>query len=333
MHNVMPSRFSVGVLLALFLNLNPAYANNDAASQTYPKLKTLYSFDLVDSQTGALISVNQLAQKIQHADVVFIGEFHGNQASHLLESELQSALYDLRPNQVLSMEQFNRDHQQAIDRYLDGEIGEKTFINQSDAWSNYSGSYRPLIEFAKQHFLPVIAANAPFQAVRCVGRQGKPYLKKLTAEEKEQIASQPFMSNAAYQKKFAQFQAMAKPHTQNQKAYEAQLLRDNTMAESILQALKANPGAQVIHTNGTFHSESHLGTAALLQQRNPKLKVVVISPITATNPDKPQIQPADLKKGDYVYLIQPLPVDYVQAKNRQAAFAKMFKDAQAKPCR
>lgn len=306
---------------------------DEVSNNVYPPLKTFYSFDLIDSKTGKPLSVKALAQKIQKANVVFIGELHGHQASHLLEAQLQSALYDLRPNQVLSMEQFNRDHQQDIDQYLDGEIGEKTFIKQSEAWSNYSGSYRPLIEFAKRHFLPVIAANAPFQSVRCVGRQGKSYLQKLTPNEKAHIANHPFMSNSAYQQKFAQFQAMAKPHTQNKRGYEAQLLRDNTMAESILQAIKDNPGAQILHTNGTFHSESHLGTVALLQQRDPKLKIIVISPVVTSTPDKPQILPSDLQKGDYVYLIQPLPTDYVQASKRKAAFSKMFKSAKAKTCR
>lgn len=299
----------------------------------YSPLKTFYSFDLIDSKTGKQLSVSELAKTITKADVIFIGELHSHQASHLLEAELQSALYDLRPNQVLSMEQFNRDHQQDIDQYLEGEIGEKTFIQQSEAWSNYAGSYRPLIEFAKRHFLPVIAANAPFQTVRCVGRQGKPYLQKLSSEEKEQIAHQPFISNSAYQQKFAQFQSMAKPHIQNQKKFEAQLLRDNTMAESILQAINSNPGAQIIQTNGSFHSASHLGTVALLQKRAPKLSIVVISPVVTTTPDKPQLQKTDLEKGDYVYLIQPLPVDYVQASKRQKAFAKMFKVANAKACR
>lgn len=316
------------LILVTLWSVGSAYA-----ATSYPPLKTLYSFDLIDSQNGKSISVKSLAQKIKQADVIFIGEFHGNQASHLLEAELQSALFDLRPNQVLSMEQFNRDHQKDIDRYLDGDIGEKTFMQQSDAWSNYAGSYRPLIEFAKQHFLPVIAANAPFQSVRCVGREGKPYLKKLTEVEKADIAKQPFLSNTAYQDKFSAFQKMAKPHGSNRKGYEAQLLRDNTMAESILRALKQNPGAQILHTNGTFHSESHLGTVALLQQRDPKLKIIVISPIVSAQPNKPTLQPSDRKKGDYVYLIQPLPASYVQASKRQAAFKKMFENAKAKPCR
>ncbi len=71
------------------------------------------------------MSLQTLVESLKDVDVVFIGEFHGNQASHLLEAQLQAKLYQQRPNQVVSLEQFNRDQQAILNRYLDGEIGEK----------------------------------------------------------------------------------------------------------------------------------------------------------------------------------------------------------------
>ncbi|MCV5871569.1 ChaN family lipoprotein, partial [Escherichia coli] len=62
---------------------------------------------------------------------------------------------------ALSMEQVTRDKQSVLDAYLKGEIGEQYFMSQSNAWPNYESDYRPLVEFAKQANLPVIAANAP----------------------------------------------------------------------------------------------------------------------------------------------------------------------------
>lgn len=305
-----------------------------STSHNLPPLNTLYDFRVIDAKSGKILTVEQLARQTRDADVVFIGEYHGNQASHLLEAELQAALYRLRPKQILSMEQFNRDHQVQIDRYLDGEIGEKVFIKNSNAWPNYAGSYRPMVEFAKQHYLPVIAANAPLQTVRCVGRQGKPYLEKLHANEKQAIAAKPFLSNPQYRQKFSEFQQQTKPDSRRrQNQYDAQLLRDNTMAESILQALNAYPGYQVIHLNGAFHSDGFLGTVALLKQRRPDLKIAVISPIRVDNPQKPTYAEEDLSKGNYLYLVQPQPLDYVQSQNRRAAFARMFKAADEKQCR
>ncbi|MDG4869738.1 ChaN family lipoprotein, partial [Guyparkeria sp. 1SP6A2] len=85
---------------------------------------------------------------------------------------------------VLSMEQFSRDSQPYLDQYLQGEIGEQYLIEQSNAWPNYASDYRPLVELAKHHQRPIIAANAPKNMVRCIGQQGIEYLDKLPKEQR-----------------------------------------------------------------------------------------------------------------------------------------------------
>ena len=335
--------FCTGVLLTAcassvtHLN-NP---NHQFSASSLPAFNTLYDYHLIETKTNQPITFSQMVEQLKQKEVIFIGEFHGNHASHLLEAQLQAALYQTHPNQILSLEQFNRDQQPILNRYLDNTIGEKTLIKEAPAWPNYAGSYRPLVEFAKQHFLPVIAANAPSQIVRCVGRQGTDYLHKLPPNERALIAKTPFLTTSAYTEKFNQFltekMGIAQPdaHTndhQNNRLL-AQLLRDNTMAEAINQALKQSPGAQVLHINGAFHSNDYLGTVAALKRLNPALNIAVISPIRVTDPQAPAYQTSDLTLGDFLYLLQPQPIAYVQASKRQAAFKAMFKDAAQKPCR
>jgi len=280
------------------------------------------------------ITVLELAQQLKEIDVVFIGEFHGNHASHLLQMQLQAALFQLRPEQVLSMEMFERHQQPVLNRYLDGEVGEKYLINEAPAWPNYAGSYRPMIEFAKHNFLPVIAANAPGDIVRCIGQYGQSYLDVLPTDEKAKIAKNSFLNDEAYQTKFYEFMEEMRHGKMNDErkanSYAAQLTRDNTMAESILQALDDHPQAQVIHLNGSFHSAEHLGTVALLKQRRPDLKVAVITPIRVNNPEAPKLTQDDLNKGDYLYLIQPQPEEYLDASYRRQAMQNMFANSKDK---
>ena len=298
-------------------------------------LKHAYQTEIFD-QTKSPLSVEELAIRLQDFDVVFIGEYHGNHGSHLLQMQLQSTLYDLRPQQILSMEMFNRDQQAILNRYLDDEIGEKYLINETPTWPNYAGSYRPMVEFAKQHFIPVIAANAAADIVRCVGRYGKGYLDLLPSNERIFTAQDSFLNDTAYQEKFYDFMdSMRKmPDEHKASSYAAQLARDNTMAESILKALKEHPNHQVIHLNGSFHSEQHLGTVALLQQRDPALKIAVISPIRSSEDGKFAIQKADLALGDYVYYVRPQPEEYIDASYRRKAMQSMFKNSseKAKSC-
>ncbi|HIE40854.1 MAG TPA: hypothetical protein EYP76_05450 [Thiomicrorhabdus sp.] len=297
-------------------------------------LKHAYDFQILDSQTQTPLSVPQLAHALKEFDVVFIGEAHSNHASHLFEMQLMAELHALRPNQVLSLEMFNRNQQSILDRYLDGEVGEVYLIVKAPAWSNYVASYRPLVEYAKQHFIPVIAANASGDIVRCIGREGEEYLKKLPAEERGNIAEHAFIDNAEYRKRYMDFLEKARKLDEEakEKSYLAQLSRDNTMAESIYHAWQEYPEAQIIHINGSFHSDFYLGTVAALKARAPQLNIAVIAPISQENPSNPSYSEEDLTKGQYLYLIPEQPEQYVDRSYRQKNHKAMFEKASQKQC-
>jgi len=108
-------------------------------------LANSYDFQIIDSDSQKKITLNLLANKLQNFDVVFLGEFHGNHASHLLQAQLQAALFAQNPNQILTMEQFTTDKQVVLNAYLDDEIGEKILIKKANAWHNYTASYSPLV--------------------------------------------------------------------------------------------------------------------------------------------------------------------------------------------
>ncbi|PWQ97481.1 hypothetical protein [Leucothrix arctica] len=53
-------------------------------------LATAYDYQLLDPEYRP-ISLAQMTAAASKADVVFIGEYHGNHASHLLQAELLAA--------------------------------------------------------------------------------------------------------------------------------------------------------------------------------------------------------------------------------------------------
>lgn len=299
---------------------------------------SLYDSVLIDSQIATPISLNRLASQLAKADVVVIGEYHGHQASHLLQARLQAQLHRINPDQILTLEQFNLDRQPALSDYLAGQSGETEMREDAEAWDNYRGSYRPLVEYARQHNLPVIAANAPADVVRCVGRTGPNYLDRLPAEQRQALPKQPFRDTPAYREKFVE--AIRGTHGTNDSAmtermdntYKAQLLRDNTMAMRILEARERYPEHQVVHMTGTFHSEQGLGTVALLRQQAPKLSVAVVSPVFWP-PDEPHAPLAsNLDKGDYLYLIQPLPPEFRDQERQRSAIQERFSTRSSVSC-
>ena len=303
-------------------------------------LPTVYDYQLLDTSYN-LISESALVSSLCSAYVVFIGEHHGNHASHLLQTRLLAALH--RNNQrdgrdtILSMEMFNREQQPILDDYLAGNIGERYLIDEAPAWKNYQGSYRPLVEYARQHSIPVIAANASADIVRCIGRQGEAYIAALDAQEKRLIAAQPFAEIIGYEEKFlaAMSGADGKPAERMHNTYLAQLTRDNTMAESIAKALGGTPGGQVVHINGTFHSEGHLGTVAALKRFRPELTIKVITPVRIDVFIGKKDRLASERADDFYYLVNPQPQEFVDREYMKQVLAERFAEAgvMAKQCK
>lgn len=296
--------------------------------------QTLYQAQVIDPASGTRLSIDALARKLSGVQVVVVGEYHGHPAAHLLQSQIQAALYRQNPLQVLTMEQFNLDTQNAVNAYLRNKTGEAELIEDADAWDNYRASYRPLVEFARLHNLPVIAANAPAHIVRCVGRTGPDYLSSLPAKALAELPGDPFMDTPGYRKKFDA--ALAGGHSTTDarmdNTYKAQLLRDNTMASRILQALDAYPGHQIVHTTGTFHSQAHLGTVALLHKRAPEVSVAVISPVVwPPDADKPPLA-ENRNKGDFLFFVQPLPEEYLSEERRKKAMSARFRQSAKDTC-
>src|SRR5690554_2650874 len=243
---------------------------------------------------------------------------------------VQQQLHSRNPRQVLTLEQFNLDHQAALDAYLAGESGEQELIEDANAWDNYQASYRPLVELARDHSLPVIAANAPADTVRCVGQVGPAYLAQLPEAERQALPAEPFLDTPAYREKFNN--AISRSHGQGdpgtaermEKIYQAQLLRDNTMATQILNARERFPGYQILHLTGNFHSEQGLGTVALLKQRAPELSIQVLSPVFWLRAQTEAPLADNLDKGDYLYLIRPLPPEYRNEDRQRKAMQERF---------
>ncbi len=104
------------------------------------------------------------------------------------------------------------------------------------------------------------------------------------------------------------------------------------MAESIYLHIKENPGRQVVHLNGTFHSESFLGTVERLQWRMPSLKVAVVNPIEVDDPDVPTFDEQDMGTGTFLLLTYPVPDSFVTPEEQIAQIRKIMAERSGKAC-
>ncbi len=291
-----------------------SWPNGEPLPQTY------YDYTLYTPE-GQALSLSELSTIAADADVILVGEWHTHSAIHRFQTEFLQQLVKTQPKLAVSMEQFSRDNQTIVDQYLASEIGEQTLMTQGNAWPNYESDYRPLIEFAKAKQLDVVAANAPRNLVRCVGRKGIGYLDTLSREQRAWAASEINTQTSPYKDKFMQSMHHG-TQTQNDNQFAAQATWDETMAESIVNYLIDHPDSQVMHIAGKFHVEEGLGIKASIKRRAPKLNVMVISPvgeITLTNPD-------------YQLHVLPPPARYIQQENRIKAIHAMMHHSDEMSC-
>ncbi|ANP65287.1 TPA: ChaN family lipoprotein [Vibrio alginolyticus] len=306
-------RFStLSLLFAGLLTGCSSYTHTNSHA-TSAEVTSFYDYQLY-TPSGEHIALSKLPIELQQADVILIGEWHTHAGVHRFQTDMLKQLTSYDRSLALSMEQFTRDKQPVVDAYLRGEIGEQYLMKQANAWPNYESDYRPLVEFAKQKNLPVIAANAPKSIVRCIGRQGLDYINKLDDDQRMFIAQAINTGSSPYKEKFMASMHHGKPE-QTEKQFAAQVTWDETMAESIVSYLDDNPGAQIVHVAGKFHTEQGLGTAASILSRNPSLKVVVISPTDNVLSDN----------TDYQLEVLAPPVRYVQDAHRMAAYQHLTK--------
>ncbi|EPT9251750.1 ChaN family lipoprotein [Vibrio alginolyticus] len=306
-------RFStLSLLFAGLLTGCSSYTHTNSHA-TSAEVTSFYDYQLY-TPSGEHIALSKLPIELQQADVILIGEWHTHAGVHRFQTDMLKQLTSYDRSLALSMEQFTRDKQPVVDAYLRGEIGEQYLMKQANAWPNYESDYRPLVEFAKQKNLPVIAANAPKSIVRCIGRQGLDYINKLDDDQRMFIAQAINTGSSPYKEKFMASMHHGKPE-QTEKQFAAQVTWDETMAESIVSYLDDNPGVQIVHVAGKFHTEQGLGTAASILSRNPSLKVVVISPTDNVLSDN----------TDYQLEVLAPPVRYVQDAHRMAAYQHLTK--------
>lgn len=235
---------------------------------------------------GHEVKTEKLVKELAGYDVVFFGENHNNSINHWLQLKVTQALYQKKNGQlVLGAEMFERDNQAQLDKYLSGTFDAKTLKDSARLWNNFATDYQPLVDFAKDKKLPFIATNVPRRYASQTSKEGPESLNSLPAKDKTYMAQLPVrvtLETPGY----PEMKKMMGDHAEEMKVMNfisAQAIKDATMAESILKNLQS--GKTFIHYNGNYHSKEYGGIYWYLKQKDPNLKMAVISVFESGDPE------------------------------------------------
>ncbi|MFZ6010983.1 MAG: ChaN family lipoprotein [Bacteroidota bacterium] len=253
------------------------------------------------TKEGKAVDFERMIQSLSNADVVLFGELHDNAISHWLELQVTKDLYGGNPAITMGMEMFEADDQIVLTEYLQGIIEEKHLLSEAKVWDNYKNDYKPLIEFAKEKKLDVVATNIPRRYANLVFRKGTDALTHLPAEAKQWIAPMPVeidLSLPGYKDMMAMSGHGSNMSGENMA--KSQAMKDATMAYFILK----NRKDLFLHFHGSYHSQNYEGIGWYLKKADPKIKIATIHTV-----EQESVSSLDEKNKDVADFIICVPKD------------------------
>lgn len=255
-----------------------------------PELYLLYTAE------GKKTDFEKMLRESEKADVVFFGESHNDPIHHWMELELAEHLYKAKGSLlIMGCEMFESDNQVSLDEYLNGWLNDSKLEENTRIWTNYKTDYKPLVQFARDRQIRLIATNTPRRYASMVYSRGFAGLDSLSPEAKTFLPPLPI----PYDSTLACYRNLAGANFSghvNPNLPKAQALKDATMAWFIHKNLQK--GQTFYHWNGSYHSLKQEGILWYLKQYHPGLKIMVISGV-----DQEQLTPLDsahFGAGDYI---------------------------------
>ncbi len=224
-------------------------------------------------------SLDAIVAEMAGDDVVFIGERHDRYGDHLNQLAVIRALAARWPDMAIGMEAFQRPYQGALDDYVAGRIDETEMLERTqyfDRWRFDYRLYRPILRFAREHRIPVIALNLPEEVTHKVGAQGP---EALDASQKAMLPRKIDRNDAAYTERIKEVfeEHPVTPSHSFDRFLEVQLLWDEGMAETAADYLRAHPGRHMVVLAGTGHVAWRSGIPNRLARRIPVKSAILIS--------------------------------------------------------
>jgi len=255
------------------VNVHKAIADTDRGIQINLK-KDPAAIDMATVDT-----LSDVIEKVASKKIVYVGESHTNFAHHEVQLQVLKGLHRQNSKIAIGMEMFQRSSQKALDDYVNGEIDERTFLKRSEyfkRWGMDYNLYKPILDYARNYNIPVIALNLPREIIDKVGKSG---LDSLAEDEKRAIPQDLDLSDEAYKARLKEVFAAHSNSTEKtfDFFYQAQILWDEAMAESVDGFLSKHPDHRIIVFAGSGHLEYGHGIPKRAHRRNRLDYAVVLS--------------------------------------------------------
>jgi uncharacterized iron-regulated protein len=296
---------AVLLLLALSIGCAGATGRGAQSPEDIVRAQTQPS-SLIDASTGKPVELAAFLAVIRTKKVVYVGERHDRAADHGAQYGILRQLHNEEPALAIGMEMFQAPFQETLDRWSRGLIDESVLRRDTEydeRWGYDFSLYRPILEFARNRGLEVVALNAPREVAHAVAMSG---VDKL---DPELAASVPELDldNAEHRALFDEAFDIGDHGAADMvdRYYEAQVLWDETMGARVAEALGRDGGpAKMIVFAGRVHVQRGLGIPDRAAKRG-AVPYVVVLPVTESELKSELKRPAEERSADFFWSVEP----------------------------
>jgi len=248
---------------------------------------------------GRAAGIEQMIEAMTSARAVVMGESHDRYDHHLNQLEIIKRLHERRPGLAIGMEQFQQPFQPHLDDYVKGVIDTEAMLIKTEYYERWKFDFRhyePILSYARQQDIPVIALNLPAELTRKAAAEG---LAGLDDDERARIP-QLDRSDDAYRERLREVfseHPMSGHGGSFENFYTAQLLWDEGMAARAAEYLRDNPHDLMVVLAGGGHVEFGSGIPERLARR---IDGEVVSVVHADDRDN------QAARADYVLSSTPI---------------------------
>jgi uncharacterized iron-regulated protein len=253
---------------------------------------------VIDSAT--VTGIDALLARLADRRVVFVGETHDSYEDHLNQLAIVRGLHASGKTIGIGMEFFQQPFQPYLDAFIAGELGEAELLRKTEYFERWRFDYRlyrPILRFAREHGIPLIALNIEREITDKVGDAG---IDSLDEAQRARIPRDIDRDDEDYRR---YMKSVFDMHPKGEDAefehfLDVQLLWDEGMAERAARWLDANPDKTLVVLAGAGHVEYGRGIPSRVKRR---LDVPAATIINGA------VRPFDPAMADFV--LYPRPVD------------------------
>jgi len=246
-----------------------------SAENTSSQTVEIENLRVVDLQKTSPLA--QIVEQIDGARVVLVGETHTRMDHHLVQLEILKLLYEESPQLAIGLEWFQKPFQAHLDAYVAGEISEQEMLDLTgyfERWGYDYRLYRPILQYAREHKIPLIALNASRELSNALSTSG---FDDLPADLEAQLPESYDWTDKDYEQRL---RSIFEQHPEYAGEFEAflrgQLTWDETMAESGVNYLESNPESRLLIFAGSGHIMYGSGIPNRIKRRNDVEQVSIL---------------------------------------------------------